>query len=223
MSKFNEMSIEQLQQQYNLITQAIMTYQNRERTLWEKILSVQDPDYLKNEDKVKRQKELVQLQNEREEIMKYMVKQYEMNTKQHDSALKYKNYNDLVSNMQDNIYKQNMTRLGNVNVDILTNERLSTILKEEYNKVVFRTQVVNIVLIYLCLIIVLLVIGLNVKSVAFFCLIGAGMLVALCFVILVMKFWNSRNDYRMLNEEKDFSTNPGSTIQTTSEIVCNRS
>ena len=81
------MSLPQLQQQYNLITQAIMQYQNEERALWNQIVTTEDPSFSKNMDSYNRQKMVLQLQNDREQIMGYITDQYNKNTAQQASGL----------------------------------------------------------------------------------------------------------------------------------------
>jgi energy-converting hydrogenase Eha subunit C len=219
-SNISSMSLPQLQQQYNLITQAIMQYQNEERALWNQIVTTEDPSFSNNMDSYNRQKMVLQLQNDREQIMGYITDQYNKNTAQQASALKYKNNSNLIATIQDDLYKQNNHTLGSVNSDLVTFDRLSSMMKEEYAKILFRSQLVNLTLIYASVIIVVLVVGVSYKRLAVYSIILAAIIGVVFLVNFVMRLWSLRRNYRMLSVEQDFGGFPPENSGMNPSVVC---
>jgi hypothetical protein len=151
----DQMTLAQLQERYNYITNAIQTYQEDERRVWNQIVTMEDPTYSSIDQNFANQ--LSSLQNDRQEIMRVMMEKYNQNTVHHDIALKMDSQQSHLQALQSDILSYNDQTLGNINTDLMTSIRNSDIAKEGYYKLKVKSKCITLTNVYFSILFLLLV------------------------------------------------------------------
>lgn len=164
--------------------------------------------------------DLVHMQIERERLMQDVSDRYGKSSTRHLSAMQIQGVTHLLDTMQTNLYSENLGKLGSLNSDLLTNDRIAMILREEYGKIYFRTGLLHLTMIFASLIVIALSIGLSFPQFAQYCLMAAGALGVLWVLVFATRFLSTLNNYRLLSEEKSFSPMPAPATATAGTTPC---
>lgn len=203
------------------LTDAIHKYQSLEGNLFKQISQNDDPNYQKKQTNFLQQQKLLNLQSERDGTMQKLVDDYQKNTQYYDAAIKLNSDANYIKSLQNTLYTVNSNKLGAINSDLMTSNRVASINTEEYRAVANTNQYLKMSIIFECVVIIILVLAhMNLSFLPAIALKSVLIVVTILFlIVLAIRAYYGRSKYRMLTVEKDF-LDPQEAVEETSSCGC---
>lgn len=220
--KLKTMSTDDLTTLYNSLTESISDYQKLEDTIWKQQQSNADSSFATNQETYYQQQKLLDLANQRDVLMQKLMAEYEKNTSFYDAAMKINKNKDYIKGLQDTLNSINGKKLGDLNSDLMTYNRVAAINTEQYRKIYNANQYMKTTIIFEALLFVILFIAyLKFEIIPVSLLRYVAIILCVGYVLLMLyNLYSNLGTYRMLNVEKEFSVVPADIPSDSSAEKC---